>query len=179
MNSNIFLIGYRGTGKTTVGAILAARLGWTYVDADPFLEAKHGKSIRQMFANEGEPVFRDRETEVLAELAGRTHHVISTGGGVILRDVNRAVIATRGWTVWLTADAETIARRLADDPTTGERRPRLTKGGLDEIQELLAVREPLYRSCADLEIDSSERSPEALVEAILSAWNSSGSKSSG
>jgi len=178
MQSNIFLIGYRGTGKTTVGRLLAQRLGWNYIDADPYLEGKAGKSIRQIFSEHGEAHFRGLESQTLRELAGQPNHVLSLGGGVIMRDENRRVLEG-GWVVWLTADVDTIADRLATDPTTIERRPNLTTGGIQEIRDLLEEREPLYGACANLTLDTRERSPESLAETILSEWTSSGSKSSG
>ena len=84
-----------------------------------------------------------------------------------------------GFTIWLTAAVPTIAARIQADPTTAARRPNLAAGGVQEIEELLRAREPLYRACADLEIDTEGRSPEQIVEAILTAWTSTGSKSSG
>ena len=107
MNSLIFLIGYRGSGKTTIGRILAARLGWAFVDADTLLEERAGKSIRQMFATDGEPAFRDLESAILAELSQRTNVVVATGGGVVMRDRNRQLLRT-GFVAWLSANAMTL-----------------------------------------------------------------------
>ncbi len=179
MKPLLFLIGYRGTGKSTVGRLLATRMGWEFVDADALLEARAGKSIKQIFADDGEPAFRDLESLILGELCGRERLVVGTGGGIVMREENRNLLRDSGMAVWLTADAETIAQRLHADATTAERRPNLMTGGLSEIEQLLRVREPIYRQCADLEIDARQRSPEAIAEAILSAWDSSGSKSSG
>ena len=165
----LFLIGYRGTGKTTVGRLLAERLGWEFVDADVLLEARAGRSIRQIFADEGEAEFRAREAEVLTELCRRQRHVIATGGGVVLRPENRSSLAAAGFVVWLAADTATLWRRLQDDTTTAERRPTLTVGGLVEIEELLRVREPLYAECAHFTVDTAGRSPADIVESIV-AW---------
>src|SRR5947208_11489758 len=85
----IFLVGYRGSGKTTVARALADRLGWTWADADVVLEARHGRSIRQIFAEEGEAGFRDKEAALLEDLCGLRRHVIATGGGIVLRPENR------------------------------------------------------------------------------------------
>lgn len=178
MDRHLFLIGYRGTGKTTVGRVLAERLGRPFVDADAFLEAQYGRTIKEIFADEGEMGFRDKESAVLRELAAGPPSVVATGGGVIWRDENRRVLRARGMVVWLTADADTIAERVAADPTTSARRPNLTVGGRAEIEELLRAREPLYRAAADLEIAAAGRSPEALAEAILSAWSSCNSSNS-
>lgn len=173
MTPRLFIVGYRGTGKTSVGRALAARLGWGFVDADELLEARAGKSVRAVFAEEGEPAFRDRESAILVELAtsgdwGR--HVISTGGGVVLRPGNRALLVT-DFVVLLTADAKTIHARLGADPATAGRRPDLTAaGGLAEVEALLAARGPLYREVAALAIDTVGKSPDALADAILSAY---------
>jgi shikimate kinase len=167
----LFLIGYRGTGKSTVGPLVAARLGWHFLDADALLEERHGQSIREMFAAVGEAGFRDREAELLAELAGLRRHVVATGGGVVLRPGNRELLR-RGRIAWLAADTDTICRRLAGDPNTADRRPTLTVGGRAEVEQLLAVREPLYRECADVTVDTAVLSPAAAADAILAGWTS-------
>lgn len=169
--SRLFLIGYRGTGKSTVGPILAQRLGWAFADADERTETTAGKSIAAIFAAEGEAGFRDRESATLAELCCRENHVVATGGGVILRDANRRLLRASGFVVWLSASPETIWERLQTDPSTLARRPNLTSsGGLDEIRVLLAAREPLYRGTADFAIATEALSPDAAADAILSAW---------
>ena len=170
----VFLIGYRGTGKTTVGRLLADRLGWGFVDADDRIEATAGRSIAEIFAAEGEAGFRDREAAAVAELARLDRHVVSTGGGVILRPANRELLRAAGFVAWLTADPDTIWTRLLTDPTTAARRPNLTaSGGADEVRTLLAAREPLYRETAAVRIPTDAPSPEAVADAILSAWTGS------
>ena len=171
MKRLLYLIGYRGTGKTTVGRLLAERIGWTFLDADVVLEAAAGQSIKEIFAAEGEAGFRDREAQNLRELSTRSQCIVATGGGIIVRDGNRRVLKDTGFVVWLTASVDVIATRVAADPSTGERRPNLTVGGTVEIAELLKQRESLYRDCADLEIDTNGRSPEFVVERILMQWN--------
>lgn len=162
----IFLIGYRCTGKTTVARLLAEKLSWDWVDADSVLEGRYGKSIRQIFAEEGEIVFRDKEEQIFAELCRLERCVIATGGGVITREVNRQQMRSAGKVVWLTADAQTIWERLQADPATAEKRPPLTVGGLVEIEEVLKMREPLYRACADLTILTADRSTEEIAVQI-------------
>jgi shikimate kinase len=163
----IFLIGYRGCGKSTVARLLAEHLGWKWVDADEILEARHGRSIREIFATEGEAGFRAKENAILEELCGLREHVIASGGGVILRPENRALLRRSGWVVWLTADAATLWRRLQADATTGHRRPALTHGGSEEVEELLKVREPHYACCAHATVDTVGRGPEEVAAAVL------------
>src|SRR5690348_4091507 len=98
---NLVLIGYRGTGKTTVAQLLALRLGWDWIDADVELELRAGKSIAAMFADDGEPAFRELETQVLADLVRREKAVIAAGGGAVMKDANRAALALAGCVVWL------------------------------------------------------------------------------
>ena len=165
--SLLFLIGYRGTGKSTVARLLADRLGWQTLDADALLESRYGKAIRTIFAEEGELGFRAREAAVLADLCQLTHHVVATGGGVVLRSENRAKLKAAGLVIWLTADAQTLWNRLQADATTAERRPALTSGGLTEIVELLRARESYYADCANFSVDTAGRTPAEVVSAIL------------
>jgi shikimate kinase len=168
---NLFLVGYRSTGKTTVSRLLAGRLGWAWVDADDLIERHAGLSIRQVFETEGEAGFRRREAAVLEELCGLSRHVVATGGGVVLSADNRRRLKAAGRVVWLTADAHEICERMERDRTTGERRPVLTVGGLAEIKELLRAREPLYRAVADFTVCTSGRTPEEVAEAVHKSLN--------
>jgi shikimate kinase len=165
--SLIFLIGYRGCGKTTVARLLAKKLGWKWLDADEVLEARFGRSIRDIFAEEGVEGFRAKESAVLAELCNLANHVIATGGGVIMRPENRELIRQVGFVVWLTADPQTIWQRLKTDPSTAERRPDLTCGGLAEIETVLAERQPLYAACAHVTVDTVGREPAEIVNDIV------------
>lgn len=164
---NLALIGYRGTGKTTVARVLSQRLGWPAIDADVELERQAGRSIKQIFADSGEQTFRDLEASLLQQLTAGENQILSLGGGVILRPENRAAIKSRCVTAWLTAAAATLFVRIHGDPTTSERRPNLTAGGgLPEIEQLLAIREPLYRECADCIVATDDRSPESIADEI-------------
>jgi len=171
---HLYLIGYRGTGKSSTGRVLAQLLNRPFHDADVVLEATANMTIAQIFAEYGEADFRNRETATLLTLAQQTDAVIATGGGVILREENRELLRTTGFVVWLKASAETLWERIHRDATTAERRPNLTdRGGLLEVQQMLQMREPYYRSTAHFEIDTEALSPEALAANILTAWNSS------
>lgn len=165
---NLILIGYRATGKTTLASLLASRLGWDWIDADVAIEQRSGKSIASIFAEDGEPAFRDVEALVIAEQLGRDRLVLATGGGAPMRPESRQAMKSRGKVVWLKALPETILGRMSGDQTTAARRPNLTeKGPLDEIVHLLSVREPVYREAADLEVDTESKTPESLADEIL------------
>src|SRR3990172_13143827 len=118
----ITLIGYRGTGKSTLAAPLAKRLGWEWLDADAELERRAGRSIRDIFATDGEPEFRRLERELLAELLRRDRLIVAAGGGAIQNEATRRDMQAAGPVIWLQASVDTIERRLASDPTTGARR---------------------------------------------------------
>ncbi|MCH2113318.1 MAG: shikimate kinase [Pirellulales bacterium] len=169
-SSLIALIGFRGTGKTTAAQLLAVRLGYDWVDADVEVELRAGRSIATIFAESGEDAFRDLEETVLSQLYGREKTVLALGGGAILRETNRQCLAGSKAVVWLRASAAVIAKRLADDPTSAERRPNLTNhGGRTEIEELLLQREPIYRACATLEVDTDNKAPMEIADEIFAA----------
>jgi shikimate kinase len=162
------LIGYRATGKTTLARLLAERLGWDWIDADVEIERRAGKSIARIFADCGEPAFRDLEAQVIADLCRRDRLVLAAGGGAPLRPESRRAMREGGKVVWLTARPETIRARMTADATTAARRPSLSnRAPLAEIVELLAKREPIYRESADWVVDTEGRTPEALVTEIV------------
>ncbi len=170
----VYLIGPRGSGKSTVGRLLADRLGWAFADADDALEARAGRSVADIFAAEGEAGFRGCEADMLHDLARLDRHVIACGGGVVLRPANRQLLRATGHCVWLTGDPATLCRRLDCDPTTATRRPSLTGlPGPEEMERVLRDREPLYREVAHFTVATDGLSPEAVVSAILSAWPTS------
>jgi shikimate kinase len=165
---SIALIGYRGTGKSTVAQQLALGLSWDWVDADVEIELRAGKSIAAVFGDDGEEAFRDLESAVVCELCGKRRLVISLGGGAVLREKNREAIGRCGAVVWLKASVDTIVRRLSEDAATAARRPNLTKaGGRTEIEQLLAVRTPFYRGCATLEVDTEDKAPAEIADEIV------------
>ncbi len=162
---NIVLIGYRGTGKSTVGKLLAARLGRELVSTDGEIVKRAQHPIPEIVAQQGWDYFRDLESETCRELASRDQLVIDTGGGAILRAQNVEVLKKDGILFWLTASVETIAKRISGD----NQRPSLTgtKSFIDEIQDMLRERTPKYRAAADHIIMTDDRSIDQLVETLL------------
>ncbi len=164
----ITLIGYRGTGKSTIAAPLATRLGWEWIDADAELENRDGQSISDMFVTQGEAYFRKLERDIIAELLRRDSLVIAAGGGSILNPQTREEMKSAGPVIWLQASIDTIERRIGGDAKTAKRRPDLTaSGGRDEIIQLLNQREPLYRECATVEFNTDDASADEIVDRIL------------
>ncbi|QDT00108.1 shikimate kinase [Adhaeretor mobilis] len=167
-SSCLALVGYRGTGKTTVAQYLARTLSWDWVDADVEIELAAGKSIAAIFADDGEKAFRDLEVEVVEQLLDRKDTIVALGGGAVLREETRKKLRTVQATVWLKASVETIEGRIFGDETTAGRRPNLTNaGGRNEIVTLLAERTPIYTECATLEVDTDSKAPAEIAEAIL------------
>jgi shikimate kinase len=163
----ITLVGYRGTGKSTIAAALAGRLGWTAFDADVEVERRAGRSIRDLFETGGEAAFRTVERQVMADLLAGHRHVIAAGGGAVLNADTRREMMSAGPVVLLRASLETVLARLAADASTRDRRPSLT--GQDpraEIQSLLAQRAPLYRDVATCIVDTDGRTPEDIVAEV-------------
>jgi shikimate kinase len=172
------LVGTRGSGKTTVGRILAERLLRPFVDADVELEGKLGRSIASLFAEAGEPAFRDWEERTLHELtAAHPGVILATGGGVVLREANRKALRSFGFVVWLRADPGTASARLRADRRGLSARPALTAAGtLDELADVLAARSPLYQAVADAVVDTDGRSADEVADAILRLWPPAGPK---
>ena len=164
----ITLIGYRGSGKSTVAAPLAERLGWSVVDTDAEIEGRAGRTIREIFADGGEPRFRELERNVIAEMLRGEQIVLSAGGGAVLDAETRREMRAAGPVVWLRASVETLQQRISGDATTAARRPDLTAdGGRVEIESLLARREPLYRETATVVIDTDDLDAGQIVARIL------------
>lgn len=165
---NLFMIGYRGTGKTTVGKALAGRLGWALTDTDRLVVETVGTSIKRMVAERGWSFFREQERRVMQAVCAADRQVVATGGGIVLDESNVLAMRTSGKMVWLTASRRTIAKRILDDDATDGNRPPLTdRGVLEEITAMLSDREPLYRKAADLVIDTDHGTITAIAERIL------------
>jgi len=170
--SRITLVGYRGTGKSTVAALIAERLGCGWCDADVVLEDRLGTTIATLVRDRGESAFRDAESVILRDLlANADIDVLATGGGVVLRPENRDLLRREGGAVaWLTAPADVIRARLESDPATRDRRPALSGSDpLAEVDAALAAREHLYREVAGATFDTSTLAPADLARRIV-AW---------
>ena len=162
--SNIFLIGPMGAGKTTIARRLAAALDKEFVDADRELEDRTGAEITLIFELEGEAGFRKREAALLAELVEREGIVLATGGGVVLSERNRAHLEQHGFVIYLEAPVDLLVARVARD----RRRPLMqTPDPTETMQELMRIRDPLYRECADIIVKSTHRSGRFVVRDIL------------
>lgn len=165
---NVVIVGYRGTGKTSVARLVAQRLGWQAVDVDDQIERAAGMTVAEIFARQGEDAFRDYEQRVLHDALALDRAVVSTGGGTLGRDANRRAVKQATHVVWLTATPATIHARMTADPASAARRPALTPlSGLAEIEHLLAVRTPWYQECATLVLDSETLSLAELATAIV------------
>src|SRR5258706_1675062 len=165
---SIVLIGYRGSGKTTIGQKLADRLWQELIDTDKLIVKKAGKSIKEIFEQDGEPRFRDLEAEVVKEVVQLQEVVISLGGGAVLREENRRAIKDAGHKViYLKCEPEELHRRIEADAATSLTRPNLVGGGIEEIEQLLAQREPIYRSLMTGELDVTNLSPEEAMVYIV------------
>jgi shikimate kinase len=164
----VILTGFRATGKSIVGALLAKRLGFDFIDTDAMLCDEIGCSIADYVERYGWPAFRLKEKVLLAELAGRKKVVIATGGGAVMHGNEWKTLRRNSRVIWLRADAETIRRRLRHDEATSLQRPSLTGGDSgDEVEKLLHCREPLYRSGSDMNIDTALLAPEEIVNTII------------
>jgi shikimate kinase len=160
---NLILIGFMGTGKTSVGKRVAASLGFRFVDTDELVVEKAGKSIPEIFAGSGEETFRDLERDALKTCAESENQVIATGGGIVLREANRQLLAKAGHVIWLKSDPQSILDRVSRN----RNRPLVqTENPLKTICDLLAQREEFYRSAAAEEVNTSELTLDETAHGI-------------
>jgi shikimate kinase len=165
MKTNIALIGFMGTGKTSVGRALAIRLNKEFMRTDDLVVESAGKSIPEIFKQDGEPRFRELEIEVVKQISDKKDIIIDCGGGVILNKVNIDNLKKNSRIILLTASPEAILERVLKD---GEQRPLLeNQDKLERIKQLLSLREPLYKRSADFEIDTSNLNVDQVVDKIL------------
>ncbi|HEX9398242.1 MAG TPA: shikimate kinase [Burkholderiales bacterium] len=166
--NNIYLVGMMGAGKTTVGRLLARRLALRFLDSDQEIESRCGVKIPLIFEIEGEAGFRAREAQVLAELTALEGVVLGTGGGVVLSEESRRRLAEHGTVVYLRARPEDLYERVRHD----RNRPLLAGGDpLGKLRALYAERDPLYRSIADLTVDTGRQGVNALARQLLFKLN--------
>ena len=169
---NIVLIGFRGTGKSTVGRLLAKRLERDFIDSDNQIESSTGKTIKSIFEDDGEEAFRKIEAGVIAKLSKADNKVISAGGGAVLKEENVNNLKNNGFLVLLEATPESIHNRITQDKKTTQQRPSLTdKKPLDEIKHLIEQREHAYKNAADYTINTSYVSCEDIVNEIITIAN--------
>ncbi len=165
--SGVVLIGYRGSGKSTVGARLAKCLGMPFVDTDALVIQEAGMSIAEIFAREGEEGFRQREVHAVSGISDQQPAVISAGGGMVLNEGAMSTLKSGRRVVWLTARPAVLAARIAAD---GSDRPPLTElPATREVETVLARREPLYRRWADVRF-STEDEPAERVAGRIAEW---------
>lgn len=163
-NSNIFLVGLMGSGKTTIGRALAKKLNMRFVDADQEIEARTGASIPLIFEIEGEASFRQREADVIRDLSGQQGIVLATGGGAVLDEMSRRYLRERGIVIFLRASVHSILQRTSHD----RNRPLLqTADPKARIEELSRQRAPLYQEIAHITIETGRPNVQSVLHAIL------------
>lgn len=163
ISGNIFLVGLMGAGKTSVGRRLARRLGKTFFDCDEEIEHATGVRVPVIFEIEGEAGFRAREAKILAELVLRSEIVLATGGGAVLSEENRRLLAENGVVVYLRAGAADLWQRTRHD----RNRPLLQTGEPHaRLEQLFAERDPLYRGIADIIVDTGSQSLGSLTQRL-------------
>jgi shikimate kinase len=150
---NLFLIGYRCSGKTTIGKSISKTIGWSFVDSDIRVIKACGKSIKDIIETEGWNAFRRLEHSIIKQICAHDRQVVATGGGVVLDADNIKAMKTSGMVVWLGASAGTIRKRMLQDENSKQFRPALTdRGRIEEIEGMLLQRNPYYESASDFSI---------------------------
>jgi shikimate kinase len=168
----IYLVGFMGAGKSTIGPLLARRLGWSFCDLDQEIERAQGSSIRDIFQSRGEKAFREMETEALRLRAGEPNQVIALGGGAFVGEVNRNIVRQSGFSVFLDCPLDLVLERCRGDSTRPLFRDPM------KVQQLFTVRRPYYLQ-SDLQTEVRGRSPEEIVEIILHVFNRDSGRSNG
>ena len=166
--SNVFLIGYRCTGKSSVGKLLAAKLGWPFIDTDALLVSESDVSIKEIVEKYGWETFRKMEHAIVNQVCILDRRVVATGGGVVLDEANVNLMKKNGRIVWLKALSKTIQARMMLDRDTAAFRPSLTsKDSFSEIAETLLEREPLYRQAMDFCVRTDGRKIDEICDEIV------------
>ncbi|UCE53546.1 MAG: shikimate kinase [Desulfobacterales bacterium] len=165
---NIFLIGYRCTGKTTVGQSIALMTGRPFVDSDTLVIEASGQSIKKIIDTEGWAAFRCKERSVMRRICSKDRQVVATGGGIVLCADNVEAMKNTGIIIWLRAAAQTIEQRILRDQNTGDLRPALTNKGLvAEIEEMLLKRSPYYESASNFFIHTDGIPVAEITQTIM------------
>jgi shikimate kinase len=165
---NIVLIGYRGSGKSTVGRKLAARLKLKFVDTDDLIEKSQGVTISDLVKSHGWGHFRKLERNTIEEISKEDRLIIAPGGGAVLDSDNVKALKKNGVIIWLKADRQILLKRLNQDPGTNTRRPTLTgKETSEELKEIMSLREPIYERVSEIQIDTSKIDTDTVVENVL------------
>jgi shikimate kinase len=165
---NVFLIGYRCTGKSSVGELLAARLGRSFIDTDSLVVSENGMSIREIVASRGWETFRRLEHMALQQVCTADRRVVATGGGIVLDVDNVNLMKRSGRIIWLRASPETIKARMVQDRDSEALRPALTStDSISEIEETLAKREALYKHAMDFLVDTDNDRLDAIADFIF------------
>jgi shikimate kinase len=168
---NIALIGFRATGKSTVGQILAGDLGMEFIDMDERLTSDAGRDIAAWVKQDGWDSFRRAESDLLGLIGSKSGLVVATGGGIILSERSRGVLREKFFTVWLKATPETIYARLSSDPGSAQTRPPLSNLPMrEEIRKVLRDREPLYAQAALVEIDTEGKQAAGIAGEIATLF---------
>jgi shikimate kinase len=169
---NIILIGYRCTGKTSVGRKLAEKLKLPFYDTDTMITDRIGTTIKAWVEEKGWPSFRREEKTIIKGIAFLKPGVISLGGGAVMDPENREIIRSMGLIVWLTADVSTILTRMKSDPMNKDNRPPLSEK--DWENETLSQRSPIYRQSSDYSIDTEGKTVEEVTEEVLNQIRTQG-----
>lgn len=167
-SKNVFIIGYRCTGKTTVARYVAEKIGWDFVDADELLMKNSGETVKNIVARGGWPLFRKLEKDTLQAICKKRKQIVATGGGIVTDDENIDRMKQHGAVVWLRANPETILARMIQDAQTDHLRPSLTDHDLKvEIEETLKERTPMYRTAKTVDVDTEGKTlPEISSEVV-------------
>jgi len=169
---NLFLIGYRCTGKSLVGKSLSAKLSWSFIDTDSLLVSERGLSIGEIVDSFGWETFRQWEGETLKQVCATGRQVVATGGGVVLIADNVKLMQESGRVIWLQATPETIKKRMQQDEKTQDFRPALSsRDSISEIEETLAERAPLYQHAMDFAVDTDDRGVDEICNEIIGKLN--------
>ncbi len=165
---NLYLMGARGSGKSTIAGLVGKRLGWKTIDTDREIESVAQKSIARIFAEDGEPLFREWEKTVIAAIALLDQRVVALGGGAVVDEENRQTLRSSGKTVWLQASPETLWQRIASDLASETMRPPLSSlEGIDEVRQVLDARHDVYAGCADHTVETEGRLPSEIADDIV------------